>query len=345
MSEEQKPQWNRIVGLYQDIRAECKNLRTLLLEIQGKSAKLDENKIKNYQRIFQSNRDRISERIGVAHQLLEENSFMYMWMSDTHADIENFWERFSCTVPDFTAFPENLSDIIDTCNENLCEIMYYCDLVTIPRRTNLHLATLKVGYGLDFYNYYEDEVCSREQAEKILKYLADHPGSVNGIVDIDQGVIYKTDPPEKRWKSYLLIALGIIVGGLIVSALIMKVIKPEIGFILLLELFFVAFLGAVAHITIDALKEIRSADNRHFRALDDVFLWIHVKQLPILAGIGVLVVGFALVFWLSPIKDVFTFFIAGYSIDSIGDLFIQRFETTMKTPSEELKKIISPESS
>lgn len=345
MSEDQKQQWNRIIGLYQDIRAECKNLRTLLLEIKNELGKCDENKITFYKKIFEGNRDRISERIGVAHKLLEENSFMYMWMSDMHANIENDWERFSCMVPDFSTLPENVSEIIDRCNENLCEIMYSCGLVTIPRRTNLHLGTLKVGYGLDFYTYYEDEVCSSEQAEKILKYLADHPGSVKGIVDIDQGVIYKIDPPEKRWKSYLWIALGIIGGGVIVSTLLMKVLKPELSFVPILELFFIAFLGGVAHLAIDALKEIRSTDNRHFRALDDVFLWIHVKQLPILAGIGVLIVGFALVFWLSPVKDIFTFFIAGYSVDSIGDLFIQRFETTMKTPADELKKIISPESS
>jgi hypothetical protein len=345
MPGDQEQQWNRIIGLYQDIRAECKNLRTLLLEIKNESGKLDENKILFYKKIFESNRDRISERIGVTHILLEENSYMYMYMSDMHANIENYWERFSTVALDFSKQPDNASEIIDRCNENLCEIIFFCGLVTIPRRTNNHLDTLKVGYGLDFYKYYEDELCSKEQAEKILKYLADHPGSIHGIADVDQGLIYKFDPPGERWKSYLWIALGIIGGGVIVSALLMKVLKPEMNFVPILELFFIAFLGAVAHLAIDALKEIRSTDNRHFRALDDIFLWIHVKQLPILAGIGVLIVGFAMVFWLSPVTDIFTFFIAGYGVDSIGDLFIQRFEKTMKTPTDELKKLISPESS
>lgn len=342
MSDEQL--WERIYGLYQDIRAESQNLRNLLLEIKDKT---DENTIKTAQKIFQNNRDRISERLAATNILLEGHSSIYEWMGDTHANIVNFWERFINTVPDFTTFPQNKPEIIDECTGYLCEIVYYCDLVTIPHRTNHHLDSLKVGYGLDFYTYFEDEVCSREQAERILKYLGDHPVGLKGIVDSKQGLILKIDPPGKRWKSYLIIVLGAIFGGLATAILIAMLRPPEdISFIqnltILVELYFVALLGSVAHIAIDALKEIRSPDRYRFKALDDIFLWIHVKELPILAGIGLLCLGFAGVIWISPVYNAFTFFIAGYSIDSLGDLFIQRFETTMATKGEELKKTISP---
>jgi hypothetical protein len=364
MSDYQDEEIERFLGSLESIRTYSQCIRNLLLDFKDSYTKLDSNSINDVRKVFEFNKEEINKNIEKINPFNIKDSGLYMDHNDTIAKIKSNWNSVNiditnifslATVSQGTGTPApvvagspNIPEIIDKCTDNLCKLIKECNRETIPNRTNRHLETSRVGYEFPYYEIFKDQVCSHEEAEDILKnMLLTHPEFINGIIDSEKGVIFKVDPPEKRWKSYMYITLGIIGGGLVTGALLAKLFLPPDTqfaqyFLKILELFVIAFAGAVTHVAIDALKEIRSSDPTHFRALDDIPLWINVKQLPILAGIVVLCVGFIVTFNLYPVYNPLTFFIAGYSIDSLGDLYIQRFETTMTSKVEEIKKNLSP---
>ena len=85
--------------------------------------------------------------------------------------------------------------------------------------------------------------------------------------------------------------------------------------------------GGVAHIAVQVLKQGRVEGAATFTAIEEWALWMHVKELSILAGIVTLWVGFiGLAVTMSHI-DWLTAFAVGYSIDSVADLYLQRFQS------------------
>jgi hypothetical protein len=57
---------------------------------------------------------------------------------------------------------------------------------------------------------------------------------------------------------------------------------------LLVGYLFLTF-GGIAHIGVDVLKQARSKRGKSFMAIEDLGLWIHVKEMSIIAGIGSLI--------------------------------------------------------
>jgi hypothetical protein len=343
-------------GLVQELRAETQNLRLSFLDLQEKFSNSDNQAcsievIDTHEAIYAYNKHKIDLLIKKIHQLLDQNPPLYDYWGDIIAHIENKWERIKRIYPDFKNPPKNVVEIIKKCIEYQCDIIYYCDSLTVPIRVQGHLKTLKAGYTLNFFDVFKDEFCSEEQSKKLLMSLAKHPTYLQGIIDTSQGLIFKVEPPGKRWPSYARIIGAIIFGGLIAIsgiAIFNGAIKtPSFDIITAMGGLVIPYIlivgGAIAHIVIDAIKEMSSSNDKAFKAVDDWLLWIHIKEVPILRGITILCIGFALLVVTFSIStnDYITFFIAGYSIDSIGDLLIDKFDKMLTMKGEVLTKKVT----
>jgi hypothetical protein len=209
--------------------------------------------------------------------------------------------------------------------------------LTIPPRLNQHLRSIRVGQSLDFNAAFEDELPDRAQRTRVLAYLHSHPAAVEGVIDVDAGKIVRASPSAVRRRlSFFVIALTTLLGavGASFAPAIARWLDPQSPVAGLsgqdtLGLYALVFAGGVAHIVIGALKQARSGDPGTFTALEEWELWIHIKEIPILLGIVTLWIGFIGLVVLSPKADRITALAIGYSIDSVADLYLQRFDTTV----------------
>jgi len=91
------------------------------------------------------------------------------------------------------------------------------------------------------------------------------------------------------------------------------------------DIFLFVLLGALAHFTVDALKASRAHAASGDSSLHDWWYWVQVKQTAIIQSVTWLVVGL-LGLAVSPTHpDWLAGFFVGYSIDSVADVFLQRF--------------------
>src|SRR5206468_73374 len=95
--------------------------------------------------------------------------------------------------------------------EDLESIVLSCGYLTIPRRVQDHLANLRIGQGLDFHSTFVDELPDRDDRLVILKYLRDHPATVDGVVDVENGMIFRASPKRgRRFASFGLFILALV---------------------------------------------------------------------------------------------------------------------------------------
>jgi hypothetical protein len=97
-------------------------------------------------------------------------------------------------------------------------------------------------------------------------------------------------------------------------------------------------LGSGAHTAISALKAAKAQTRPSFLVLHDWVLWLHVRQSPILTGIAYIWVGYLLLSFGMHGLNWSSAFFAGYSIDSVTDLFLSRFEATVAAETKLLTK-------
>jgi hypothetical protein len=345
---------DRFQGLIRSLRAEVQNLKNSVHDVKAKYSDHGKNactveQISTHKAIYDFNRKEIDTLLETIRKFLDKNPPYYAWSGDDIVHIENKWERITRIVPDLEHPPDNICDILDKCEKYLCEIVYLCDVLTVPDRVSEHMDELKAGYALNFHDEFQDEFCSTDQEEEMLKFLARHPTCVDGLIDTSQGLIFKVEKRGKRWPSYLRIIAAVIGAGLVIIAGITifkgQALLPFSAFFTAMSQYFMPYtliiFGSIAHIIIGGIKEMQTANSRPFKAVDDWMLWIHIKEVPILRGIAIICVGFAVLMVSYPTTDYFTLFVAGYSIDSIGDILVNRFDTVLTMKGEALKTSIS----
>lgn len=348
-------------GLLRDLREKTQNLRRCLLDIQEKMAIADEAKrnssvtasLAEASRIFQFNRNRIDSLLCDVRNLCRESTVTYEWYSDLIARIENRWERIRHEWPSAGTGQPQLDEKARRTASWLHEVVFVCAEYTIPSRVHQHLKNRRVGGSLDFHATFEDEVPAEEDRLKILKSLSRSPGLVSGIVDVENGVIYRASPkPWRRALSYIILLLFGSFGFLFTYCLVglgswggfaadewapdnrLKELMIGYGFLVV---------GAIVHLAVDSLKQSREKKAGSLRAIDDWILWVHVKESELLKTVLFLWAGLAgLAFCLG--KDQvtwYTAFLVGYSIDSFVDLFLQRFAKAVSSKTTASQKDLS----
>jgi len=362
--ETEKEKYIYLLGLLQNTRVEAQNLWSLFGELEKDVLAYESTRpvaeiVAPYQAIYDNNKTVIDNHISSMTSVIAIDGRLNQWMGDDIKIIENKWERFNRFYPDFKNGKNDAILIgIRKCSGFLSDIVYQCSFKSIPERLKQHLLTVSNGQALDFYETFEDEVSSKDQATKILQYIANHPKALYyksdkpdkpayqlGIADSAKGLVYRIGSNSEKMRSLgkiILWCIAALVGSYIVLILYSRSVSSStlsgvlpLGQIAIL--FVVMLGGAAAHIAIDMLKESRTAKPEQLLAINDLVLWIHIKEAVMKSGILILFLGFLILMVTVPSINAETMFVAGYSVDSLGDLFIARFESVMDTKGKALK--------
>jgi hypothetical protein len=184
----------------------------------------------------------------------------------------------------------------------------------------------------------------------MLQYLKAHPTAISGIVDVENGVIYAASPSSSRRLG----SVGMLIGLLIVGIAIIRVatagfppfiaanwLFPSDRFADLVGAYVLLLVGAAIHIVIDAIKQQQRSGPGAFLALDDWFLWIHVREVSNAVSIVSLwVVVFLLAVAYPAGIDRLSALFAGYSLDSVLGIAITRFESLASSKVSAVEKAV-----
>lgn len=256
------------------------------------------------------------------------------WGATILTDLDLIWKQVGNTWPPDRTKPEQGLRILSGCADLLDEMIYICTSTLLTPEINDVLSNLEVGQPLDVnFKFGDTFPRNAERQHRLLLEVAQERAVIaNGIVDYDHGVIYRVDPPSKRWKSYfkppvLLLALFVFIAllpwvGRFVDS---WPLKPEMRMPLITG-YAMWTIGAFLHVLIGALRQQRSPTAPAFAVMDNWLLWVHIKQRAILYGIIWISLGYILLIFLMRNLDWKAALFAGYSADSLTELFVERFE-------------------
>jgi hypothetical protein len=290
--------------------------------------------------------------LGEISALLERTTRLYSAWGDVVARIQLAWERAVAELAQVGE--EHVKDRTRRLARMIAaleSIIYYCGLVTIPSRITSHLQLLPIGGALQFRDAYADELPTAELRHRFLRYLANYPGYVYGLIDVDGERILRASP--KAWRRGLTLpltaALALAGFGLVYLACYLGDVAhlsdwPFDGKRLGEHLTGYAYLllGALAHVVINLLKQDRAA-SRSTEAVSDWILRIHVRETSYyVSALSLWLGSFAMAFLFKDHIDWKTAFFVGYSYDSFIDLFLQRFEKAVATSQAAIQKTVNP---
>ena len=234
----------------------------------------------------------------------------------------------------------NTAELLEGLRACVMEIAF----LTVPPRANQNIASLRVGGRMNFYDEFKEELPDKDMQTRILDWMSRHPKSVEGVIDLAGGTIVRADPrPWRRALSvFMVLALGTLFelaagqSGHWQSWLDLPV-RPELRGGEFVRGVGIAYAGALLHIAIAALKQQRVASAsgaRTFTALGNVLIWIHVNESALLFYTLVVPVTAVVFIVLQGKLVVGSLFFVGYTIDSLLDTFVERFEKVAPRQTE-----------
>jgi len=355
----------RARGVLRSIRVDAQDLRrsveniSVALETEGAKPADVAAAIRAEDDFRAKNTAQIQARFAQAESLLEahlaNNPAGGGDVTDDLTAMENAWERLVAAWPSAPADDDlDLPTVrreLATVQRYIDELVYIAARVTIPARLQESLGRLRVGGTLDFHYSFADELPEFEDRRRLLEYLARYPGSFSGVIDPETGIIRRIAPTRaRRLFSYVLMVLLVAGGALLVVGLTVVGTNAGPGWLFtparlaeLLGAYFALMAGAVAHVAVDAIKQYRAnKGSSRLLALEDMLLWGHVHEAGILISIVSL---WAVLIGLVAVLDevlVYTAFLAGYSWDSLIDIFLARFEKQVSSAGDRLAQQLSP---
>jgi hypothetical protein len=269
------------------------------------------------------------------------------WCADDVATIRLRWARVKDLWPAAADAFEQMETKLAAMDVELDQIVYKCASLTLSPRVNDALANVRIGQVLDFDFEYGDELPkSNDHKKRLLLELAQEGGVLAaGVVDADQRVIYKTAMTRTAqiWSAWRL-AFWVIAGALAIPAALAAVTsKAGLDSTLLRSLlkdYIFIFAGSGAHLAVEAIKSAKAQENQRpsFQALNDWILWLHVRERKVFWGIAYVWLGYVLLPMTIGVNNLQwqAAFFAGYSIDSVVEILLGRFESTVKGKAQAL---------
>ena len=287
-------------------------------------------------RVRDRNSPRIARLLRAARQLLEENPAIYDWCSDEISQLESHWDRCLANWPSDETDAARIVAVAVNSRDALRELIFVCGRLTIPARVQQHLNTLRIGEGLVFAENFQDELQTPEDCRRLLRYMADHPYVVSGVIDCQKGTIFRASSRGvRRLASYIGLATLVILGYaaiFLATWIPAEQWAPAGRFSELAAAYSCLMAGAVVHLLVGGVKQARQDAADGIVAVKDWLLWVHVREASLALSIIYLWIGLVgLVFLVEPPLSWATAFFVGYSIDSFVDLFMDRFATQVET--------------
>ena len=344
-----------LFGLVRDIRSEAQNIARALapvrvaLALEDPAAQAAElaRTMERLSQVMTENTPVIDRRFSELRELVEARSAIYDAAGDAITELENRWREMQATLTwPATPTPAELLSRLGRVQAQLREIEWQAAVVTIPNRVRQHLRTKRTGGQLRFHEAFKDELTDEQLRVDVLRYLREHAASFSGVVDVPSGVIYRIAPrPWRRAASWLLlVALATIGAYGFVYALTHGVPSIELAFDEiagleserfpeLMTAYWGLLIGSLLHLGIAAVKQGQRGDAGSFSALEDWFVWVHVREMALTIGIlslFAILVGLAVTSPEAGSITLVTAIAAGYASDSILGLFITRFDAAAR---------------
>ena len=274
------------------------------------------------------------------------------WLAGGLTDLELIWQKIKNEWPPDPTKPAEAIAKMKACADCLDEIVFSCEERTLTPAINDMLENVEVGHELDLEFVFGPEFPKNPDLRKrLILGLAQERNVLNSaLVDSVRGVIYRLPPAKGRWRRYLptpvlLLFFFAVLFALPYGQMLSSTwpFGPEQRYQLITNYVF-WIVGAFAHVLIQTLRQSRASTVPAYAVTDNWALWIDIKQRSICVGILWISIGFVFLSCLSHDLDWKTMLFAGYSADSLTDLFVQRFELAADTAKKTLVASITPES-
>jgi hypothetical protein len=335
-------------GLLREIRAACQYLQdaiaSTLKQVSGLPADARESFLANALTLPLNRADEIvTGALTSAQQLFQTDATQFDWGADTIAFISLAWSEI-CNIRECWK-DANIADRLTAMQDPLDRIVYQCASLTLAPRVNDVMRNLRVGQQLDLEFEFASEFPKDPKLRvRLAQELAQESGVIEcGVVDPELQIIYKTAATRTLqllsvWRIVLWCLAGFAIpivlanGGRYFPAWPLH--SNEL--LRLLTDYAMIMVGAGAHLAVESLKTSRSQPSQNFGALDDWVLWLHVREASFRRGILYVWLGYILFTFGISKADWPSAFFAGYSIDSFTELFLERFDTVVKSKTSAL---------
>lgn len=273
--------------------------------------------------------------------------------SDTIRHIVNVWEQMERSeLFDKSYASKSMEvklEIITLIDEQARDIILYVGYKTIPERVNDWMERARPGYVLPFHLVFEDELTNQADRKKVLNYISWKPKEIsNGLVDPRNGLVYRYHErvTQRMLWVFLLVSLFplliYLVGDYGLDLLVDVVgntFNDSNGNLLIdggtVRLYLLSlFSGIYVHILIDRAKQQRDSGMPNIMPLSDWTRYLSACRGRILYKTSLAL--FVFIAFLVTIEDVSKltyaqFFLAGYSLDSVVDMFSAKLEKNSST--------------
>jgi hypothetical protein len=341
----------RMFGSLREIRAACQYLQNLIAEILKSAFEINAaGRAKHVSKpLSAAVRDRMDQTItgslNTIQLLFTADVGEFEWCADYIVKIRLIWSQIKDLWPAEDSTFEELEQRLKQTDGKLDEIVYCCASLSLSPRVNDVMANLRTGQALDLQFEFDDEFPKNPELRKhLIMELAQESGVIEcGIIDVDEGVIYKAAASRREQRSSAWHLLGWLILGLLIPVLLALGGPVLQGWPLrrsdlerLLVAYILILVGSGSHLAVEALKADKAKTRPSFQPLNDWVLWLHVRESQIRNGIVYLWIGYVLLAFGMPTFDWSSAFFAGYSIDSMTELILKRFETVVKVETNAL---------
>ncbi len=271
--------------------------------------------------------------------------------------LRDTWERITSSpllrdpAPTPAPTPEERVHYLTLLDTHCRQIVFECCFWTIPATLDDWLAGSRVGYYIPFHSVFDDELPLQEDRVKMLNYLAWSPNVVQeGLIDVGTGLVYRFSKSRIRQVVSLVMMLAVfaLVSGFVAYAahLHAGVAPLTIRGLTLLPRtpawqiaklpttggeestmivgWGALFTGILIHVAVAATKRMQTqAAAPPVIAVANFLPVINAKLGPILLKLLLALFGFfGLLFAMGADKaTLLNFFLTGYTLDSVVELF------------------------
>jgi hypothetical protein len=213
---------------------------------------------------------------------------------------------------------------------------YQADRIVLAGKVGEVLSEQPVGGTIALANFYEGSPLSDAERKEAAEVVAEHPRIVPGVVDVDNGVVYRT--ASGLWTTALVFALPLFaaLGGVVLLWILGHLdewFSIEIDQLMstrkLLEVYVLVTMGALLHLIVAARKTRVGQTATTFipaRAFD----WAQIRALnltPLVVPILVVTIGLRMTnLTVDGTEDWAVSILAGYSADSVAALVWGRLQ-------------------
>jgi hypothetical protein len=341
----------RMFGFLIEIRAACQYLQRFMADTLKRASAMDAASAAAYVSrtlsVAMLNRvdKTVTPQLEAIQQLFIADVKEFEWCADYVVLVTLAWSQVKDLWPAADTMSDETERRVKQIDEELDQIIFRCVSLSLSPRVNDVLENLRTGQPLDVeFKFGAEFPKDPELRKRLILELAQESAVLEcGIVDVDQGVVYKSAATRREQTASVRHLVYFLLLGFVIPILLSLGSNVLAEWPLrftdlerLLADYVLILVGSGAHLAVEALKTAKRRIRPRFQAVHDWVLWLHVRESEIRNGIIYIWVGYLLLAFGLPKLEWSSAFFAGYSIDSVTELFLERFQAVVKTKTQVL---------